>query len=70
MEIIEKNINNLKEKVTCLQIYGPKLLKQIDWLQDKFREIESKESPSAKIMRIVMDVAKAIIEHAKMGRFS
>jgi len=70
MEIIDQRISNLKEKVTCLQIYGPKLLKQKDWLQDKFREIESVESPQDKIMRIVKEVAKALIEHKKIGRFS
>ena len=36
MEIIDTKINNLKEKVVCLQIYGPKLLKQNNWLSDKF----------------------------------
>lgn len=29
LEIIEKNIANLKEKVECLQMYAPKLFKAI-----------------------------------------
>ena len=29
LEIIDKNINNLKEKVECLQLYAPKLFKAI-----------------------------------------
>lgn len=28
LQIIDQNIKNLKEKVECLQIYGPKLLKE------------------------------------------
>jgi len=29
LEIIDKNINSLKEKVECLQLYAPKLFKAI-----------------------------------------
>jgi hypothetical protein len=46
------------------------LLKQKNWLQDKFREINSEESPSDRIMRMVKQIAQALIEFKKLERFS
>ena len=44
LKIIDENINNLKEKVQCLQQYVPKLLKQ---KHDSSKKLQGKEIRTA-----------------------
>jgi hypothetical protein len=62
LNIIDKQINNLKEKVQCLQQYVPKLLKSRDSKEDDYL---TRRDQSQRILKIVKDIAKALVEYTK-----
>mmetsp|Transcript_17398 Transcript_17398/g.29273 ORF Transcript_17398/g.29273 Transcript_17398/m.29273 type:complete len:414 (+) Transcript_17398:1215-2456(+) len=64
LETIDKKINNLKEKVQCLQQYVPKLLKA----SNDSSQIAQKKKRSKEILQIVKDIAKALIEYTKFKK--
>ena len=68
---IDKNINNVREKVDMLQMYGPKLLKECKRLEEEqsksypsynFIESRSKEDERLLTTKDVMDVAYGIVQ--------
>lgn len=67
---IDKKINNLKEKVQCLQQYVPKLLKA---REDSKKRDEPKDNSSItsrrlqakQILQIVKDIATALVDYVK-----
>lgn len=71
LQIINEKIHNLKEKVQCLQQYVPKLLKKqndsvatTDFARMK-EEGGVRRSQQKKILDIVKDIAKALVEYTK-----
>lgn len=70
LDLIDKKINNLKEKVQCLQQYVPKLLKKKDdamGYQGNDAALARRELPE-RIYNIVSDIAKALINYTKDKR--
>ena len=68
---IDKNINNVREKVDMLQMYGPKLLKECKRLDEEnsksypsynFIEGRAKEDERLLTTKDVMDVAYGIVQ--------
>jgi len=75
LTVIKEKINNLREKVDCLQIYGPKLLKESIKQQDQqasalkrnFIGFGSPTKLADDVMAHVKDVARALIDYTKNG---
>jgi hypothetical protein len=80
LEIIDKNITNLKEKVECLQLYAPKLFKAI--VQAKGGSNPqglllgssslfdlNKSTLVEQLQALVRNIVGALIEHKKVRRF-
>jgi hypothetical protein len=71
LEIIDKNISNLKEKVDCLQLYAPKLFKAI--MQAKGLERQgalslidfNKSTLLDQLQNLVRNIVGALIEYKK-----
>jgi hypothetical protein len=56
MQIIDEKINNLKQKVECLQLYAPKI----------FKAIKSEMGPNnlmEKLINLVKFIVDALIEY-------
>lgn len=66
LNIINNDITNLKEKVECLQLYGPKLLKVKD---DSGFFSTSKRNLASEIQKIATDIVSALMEHNKNKKF-
>lgn len=65
LDIIDKKITNIKEKVQCLQLYVPKLLKLRDDSKEAFAD---KLDYQKRIFDIVKGLAKALCEYIKNGK--
>ena len=76
LEIIDKNISNLKEKVECLQLYAPKLFKAI--MQAKGLERQgalslidfNKSTLLDQLQNLVRNIVGALIEYKKQKKFT
>lgn len=69
LEIIDKNITNIKEKVECLQLYAPKLFKAIQ--QAKGTGVPTsmfdlnKSTLTEQLQTLVRNIVAALVEHKK-----
>lgn len=65
LDIIDKKIRNIKEKVTCLQLYVPKLLKLRGDNKEAIGELRDNQQ---RILKIVQDIASALCEWIKLNK--
>lgn len=65
LDIIDRKIKNIKEKVTCLQLYVPKLLKLRGSGKEDIEELRDKQQ---RILKIVTDIASALCEWVKLNK--
>lgn len=66
LKIINDDITNLKEKVECLQLYGPKLLKIKN---ETTSYSSSRTNLSSEIQKIASDIVSALMEYNKNKKF-
>ena len=71
LEIIEKNIRNLKEKVECLQMYAPKLFKAIQAGRKEDRSMFDlqKNTLVECLQSLVRSIVDAMIDFTKHKAF-
>lgn len=75
LEIIDKNINNLKEKVECLQLYAPKLFKAIQQAKTTGMGIATsmfeinKSTLVEQLQSLVRTIVGAMVEYKKLKQF-
>lgn len=76
LEIIDKNITNLKEKVECLQMYAPKLFKAITQAKNQERQGAislldlNKQTLLDQLQNLVRNIVGALIEYKKQKKFT
>jgi len=75
LEIIDKQIVNLKEKVECLQMYAPKLFKAIKAENDVERQRGytmdmNRKKLIDKLQELVRQIVEALIEFKKNKKAS
>lgn len=72
LQIIDEKINNLKQKVECLQLYAPKIFKTFKALNDREDHIVmGVQLPSnlmEKLINLVKFIVDALIEYKCNGR--
>jgi len=71
LNIIDQKINNLKEKVQCLQQYVPKLLKikeDVSGKTDLKDAISKRNDNSKRILDNVKNIARALCEYTKNNK--
>jgi len=60
---IDQQIFNLKEKVDCLQAYGPKLIKESSKSRDKTTVIFTQNSHADIILDLAKDIVRALMDY-------
>mmetsp|Transcript_7878 Transcript_7878/g.12202 ORF Transcript_7878/g.12202 Transcript_7878/m.12202 type:complete len:99 (+) Transcript_7878:1402-1698(+) len=68
LDTIDKHIINLKERVQCLQMYVPKLVK-VKQHQEQKDALSFKKYQANRILEMVKDIARALVEHVKFKSF-
>jgi hypothetical protein len=75
LEIIDKRISSLREKVDCLQLYAPKLFKAIAAAKGLERQLSqslfdlNKSSLVEQLQALARNIVGALLEHKKHKKF-